>query len=178
MRNFGKSTLRWVYILILYLCSTAVIFFAMRNLLSNNLSTSPAGYALMDWTNNIYASFVNSLTMSIVLVILWNLLFSRPVLGKHSMRGGVNGLNWLFMLLHLALSVSSIGYLVKYNEYTWQWFLNLLIGESMMTVVAVALPLTFIVPFFIATRLFAPDVISWRFSVLKPLRPKFGLMYY
>jgi hypothetical protein len=174
MRNFGKMLLRWFYILLLYILFAAGIYFVMKGILENDLMSSPFGYSLNSWLGNIYAMFFNTLAISFGLVILWNLLFYRHILGKRGLAQSVNVLNVLFILLHIALAAGSLLYLLN-GQYTWAFAL---LDGSVNCFVALLLPLLLVIPFIFATRLLAPEVISFRFSVLKKVRGKIGLLYY
>jgi len=103
-------------------------------------------------------------------------LFYRHILGKRGLAHGVNVLSALFIALHVALSVLSLWYLLS-TDVAWNWALSLLEG-SVSCFVALLLPMLLLIPFIFATRLFGPDVISYRFSLFKRLRNRIGLIYY
>ena len=176
MKNIGRSFLRWLYIGILYAVFGIAIFFTMRTILSQNLPNSPFGYSLDSWLGNIYLMFFNTLLISLGLVLLWNVLFSRAFLGSRDIGRGVNILNAVLIGLHVVLSLGSIWFLLREGDsLTWAMAL---INGSMESFIALLLPILLIIPFVLATRWFAPEIISNQFSVFKRSRPYLGLRYY
>ena len=173
-KNLGKTILRWLYIVMVYAAFSAPFYFGMQSLLENNMLTSPLGYSYNVWMSNISLTFLITLGVSLILILLWNLLFCRFMLGGSDMEKGINILNYIFLIVHLLLSAAALYYLLG-NQIDWVLTFLITSGKSM---IALALPAALIFPFYFATRLLAPEVISYRFKHFKKLRPRIFLTYY
>ena len=146
----------------------------MMHLLDGYLIMSPDGFSLNTWMSNIRMMFVMTSGGSLALILIWNLLFSRPILGRRGIEVGANLLNAAFLFIHFLGSVASLYNLLRVEP---TWIAAFLLG-SKECMIALLLPITLIVAFFLASRFMAPEVISYRFRILKKFRSKLWIRYY
>lgn len=177
------TTIRWIWIVLVYLVCATVLFFSMNSQF-NTINISPSGYSNNAWATNLFGMFINTVAMSFVLVILWNVLYSSRLLGSRYIGHSVYVLMFLWLLLHL---VAGIGLLlmavmpILLTAGGVEMFLPLLMVWSMGYgddfVFMHCIPMLMIVPFFLSITLFAPEYIAHKFRLFNKLRQKIGLKY-
>lgn len=178
-----KATIRWIWIVSVYLVCTVGLFFWMYSMF-NTINISPSGYSNNAWFANLFGLFINNVAMSFLLVILWNILYSSRLLGSRYIGHSVYVLMFLGLLLHLAAGVGLLLMAVMPILSTVggaEIFLQLLMawsaGYGGDFVFMHCIPMLMIVPFFLSITLFAPEYIAHKFRLFNKLRQKIGLKY-
>lgn len=178
------SALRWVWIAAIYAVFGGIIFAAM-GLWYDSIYLSPNGYSTSVWKANLDITFVNTLLCSLGLLILWNILYSTPLLGAGYKGASVYVLLIIWLILHIVaglamLLITVMPILVANRAPVWMIFRLLkewaiAFGGDFMFLHL--MPSLLIVPYFLCLTLFAPECMAYKFGLFNKLRQHIGLNY-
>jgi hypothetical protein len=171
--RYGKVILRWIYATIAYLLTGFILYYWMNKELYG-LGAQPQTFSLGGWTKAIFFGLAEMGAGSFIMLILYNAIFSSVLLGGRSPRMSANSLSWIFLFLHVVLFVA-IYYVMALNPYIWAFLLTGML--PLRNLLAYLIPTLFGVPFFIATRLWGPEIIAYRWPLFYKVRRKCGLQY-
>lgn len=178
------SVKRWGWTLLLYAAAAAALYFVMKDMYEG-IGITPSGYQDFTWWMALQSLLINATATSFVLLILWNVLYSYPLLG-----GGLKGFSvyvWMlvFVVIHLLSSIALLFYtvlpiLLTVSDASIPLYARLLLEWDLaygVDFVALHfLPALLIVPFLLGITFFGPECIAHKFF-FNPIRSKVGLKY-
>ncbi|MBE5793253.1 MAG: hypothetical protein E7323_01035 [Clostridiales bacterium] len=178
------SVIRWVWIAAIYAILGGIIF-AVMGLWFEAIYITPPGYSTDAWQTNLNITFMNTLLCSLGLLLLWNILYSMPLLGGRYKGASVYVLLILWLLLHIVASLGMLlltvlPILVANRAPFWLFFRLLkewAIAYGGDFLFLHLLPSLLIIPYFLSLTLFSPEIIAPKFAMFNKLRQHIGLKY-
>lgn len=188
MQRLMKPCLRWAYILILYILlgffllgiplpgttgqttHYPMLYQGMLRGAAVSVGFYPDSVILDEWISFVSAYATNCVFLSLGLLALWNVLYSRALLGRnHEYSARV--IIWVFVGLHVTVQLAYAVYVFSLASYIWEWILQQPTGRNLLLL----LPQALIVPFYVSLRLFCPFRIYHVFPLFARLRRPLGL---
>lgn len=178
------SVVRWVWIAAIYAILGGILF-AVMSLWYNAILLPPPGYSAEAWQINLNITFMNTLLCSLILLFLWNILYSMPLLGGRYKGASVYVLFVLWIVLHILASLGMLLFTfmpILNAERAPFWFFFRLLKEYAILngndfLILHLMPSLLIIPYFLSLTLFSPEIIAPKFVLFNKLRQKIGLNY-
>ena len=123
-----------------------------------------------DWQFFCSSYAMNCLYISLGFVVLWNLLYSPPLLGRNH-ENSARGMIWLFSILHIAALLAYAFYVFTLGAHVWSW----LIAQPTNLSIMLLLPVLLVIPFYLTSRALAPYRLYNVFPLFSKLRDRLGL---
>ncbi|MCL1964001.1 MAG: hypothetical protein FWF69_02945 [Firmicutes bacterium] len=126
-----------------------------------------------DWQAFVSAYAMNCLYLSLLLVLLWNLLYARFALGRNHENSARLSV-WIFAAAHALLLLAYAFYVFTLSPHIWNW----LIRQPMRSNLALLLPQLLVLPFYLSARALCPYRVYHVFPLFGRLRGRLFLRVY
>lgn len=191
MNRFFVTCWRFILILIVYLVlaipvvglvlpvangQTVQIPMLFQSLLRNAAYGSgffPDNVYYEDWQFFCSSYAMNCLYLSLLLVVLWNLLYAPRALGRNH-ENSARVTIWVFVAVHIGIQAAYTFYVFTLSAYIWDWLITQSFGLSLLLLI----PQLLVVPFYLSVRGLCPYRIYNVFPVFARLRTRLGLRVY
>ncbi len=191
MNRILSTCWRWALILIVYLALAVPIVglvipgangqsVQIPMLLQGTLRTAayssgyfPDNVYYEDWQFFVSSYAMNCLFLSLLLVVLWNVLYSPSALGRNH-ENSARTVIWFFVAAHVGLLLLYAFYVFTLGSYIWDWLIRQPMGLNMLLL----MPQLLIIPFYLSVRALCPYRIYNVFPLFARLRGRLGLRVY
>jgi len=126
-----------------------------------------------EWQFWLSGYSMNALIVSLSLVVLWNVLYAPPLLGRNRERS-VRISFVIFVILHAAALLLLLFIYFTRDMYMWEFVMSQSFSQSAVLFI----PQLLVVPFIVSLRALCPYRIYHMFPIFRRIRSPLGLRVY